>query len=400
MIKKNALFLLSSEFFSKGTSFLSILIIAHFFSKEIFGLLVLHFAFFELLTIVISNGVTASARIDYFEKEESIFFKTYQAHLINSFLKCSLILILGLIFFQNHFIEIISLSLAAFLRTVFLLVLAILQCRELAKDYFKLNVFQTILFNSSFIIFLFLDFTIMAWVYAILISYFFIGIVSFMFFLRNFVKSTEDLQLSDLKKQFLSGITFFPQNIGFWSRTGTERFYLSIFLPLSVLGVYSFNFQLSLPIVIFGNAINIYLTPIIAKKINQKKEKTILSTTRNYTLLLIFVSFLNIFCAFIISRYFFFEKYFESFYINIWTSLINLFYVLMLLFVNPLYYLGRKKIVSNLIFVYGVFISVFNFFAIKFFEIQGLIIFNTLTNFIFLIVSHKLLLKSIHAFKH
>ena len=400
MFKKKAFLLLSSEFLSKGTSFLSILIIANFFSKEIFGLLVLHFVAFELLTIVISNGITASARIDYFEKEDVIFLKNYKAHLINSFFTSLVILIIGVICFQNHFIEIICLCLSAFLRTIFMLSLAVLQCKELAQNYFKLNVFHTILYNSSFIIFISLGFTIIAWVYAIFISYFFISLISFRFYLKDFKKHYNNLQLTDLKKQFFVGITFFPQNIGFWSRTGSERFYLSNLLSLSTLGVYSFNFQLSLPIVIFGNAINIYLTPIIAKKINQKKEKEIFRIIKIYTLLLTCMSFLNIFGAYIISRFFFYEKYFDSFHLNIWTATINLFYVLMLLFINPLYYLGRKKIVSNLIFIYGVFLSVSNFFVIKFYGLQGLIIFNTLINFFFLIFSYKLLVKSIYAIKN
>ena len=102
MIKKNTLLFLSSEFLTKGTSFLSILVVAHFFSKEVFGLLVLYFVAFELLTIVISNGINACARIDYFKKEEGLFLKTYQAHLINSFFTSLVILIIGVISFQDY----------------------------------------------------------------------------------------------------------------------------------------------------------------------------------------------------------------------------------------------------------------------------------------------------------
>lgn len=399
MIKKNTLLFLSSEFLTKGTSFLSVLVVAHFFSKKVFGLLVLYFVAFELLTIVISNGINACARIDYFKKEEGPFLKTYQAHLINSFCTSLVILIIGVISFQDYIIEIILLSLAAFLRTIFMLSLAIIQCKELAQKYLKLNLFYTILYNSLFIVLLFLGYTVLAWIYAIFIAYLLTSLFSFKFYLNNLIKSFNKLQTTDLKKQFLEGIIFLPQAIGFWSRTGSERFYLSIFLSLSTLGVYSFNFQLSLPIVIFGTAINIYLTPILAKNIKVQNEKEVLQITKNYAFFIIVASFLFVIGAYIVSRFFFYEKYFESFYLTIWTTLINLFYVLMLLFINPLYYLGRKKIVSSFIFFYGVFLTVSNFFVIKYFNIQGLVIFNLITNFFFFLFSYKLLIKYIYANK-
>jgi O-antigen/teichoic acid export membrane protein len=399
MIKKNTLLFLSSEFLTKGTSFLSVLVVAHFFSKEIFGLLVLYFVAFELLTIVVSNGINACARIDYFEKEEGLFLKSYQAHLANSFLTSLVILIIGVISFQNYRIEIILLSLAAFLRTYFMLSLAVIQCKELALKYLKLNLFYTILYNSLFIILLFLGYTVLAWVYAIFSSYLLTSLFSVKFYSNNLTLGLTKLNIKDLKKQFLEGIIFLPQAIGFWSRTGSERFYLSIFLSLSALGVYSFNFQLSLPIVIFGTAINIYLTPIIAKLVIIKDLNRVSAEVKKYSYITACAAIAFLLIAYVISKTFFYDKYFDSFYLTCWLTLINLSYTMSLLFLNPLYYMGKKKVVSFIVLCYGLILTIANYFVVKYFKLEGLIFSTMVINFGFMVLSYIALNKNINKFK-
>ena len=388
MVKKKALFYLSSEFLSRGTTFLSTLAVAAIFTKEIFGLLTLYLVTFELFTIFISNGINAEARINFFKLNNKNFKRTNLIHLFNSLLACFIIIIIGSIAFTDSLYEIVLLSISAFFRSIFLLTLAMLQCKEIAKSYFKLNISYTVLFNSLFIFFLFLNFKIFAWIYALTISYSITSLICVKFYFKEYFKNFIFFSKKEIKNQFFSGLIFFPQAIGFWLRTGSERYYLSIFATMSILGAYAFNFQLSLPIVIFGNAINIYLTPIIANLVKSNQNKDIFRLLKKYARLTISTSIIFVFIAFIISKYFFYEKYYDSFNMTLWLTMVNLFYVLILLFLNPLYYMGEKKFVSKIIFSYGVFLAILNYFIVKYFSVYELIIFNLVTNIVVFLISY------------
>ena len=388
MVKKKALFYLSSEFLSRGTTFLSTLAVAAIFTKEIFGLLTLYLVTFELFTIFISNGINAEARINFFKLNNKNFKRTNLIHLFNSLLACFIIIIIGSIAFTDSLYEIVLLSISAFFRSIFLLTLAMLQCKEIAKSYFKLNISYTVLFNSLFIFFLFFNFKIFAWIYALTISYSITSLICVKFYFKEYFKNFIFFSKKEIKNQFFSGLIFFPQAIGFWLRTGSERYYLSIFATMSILGAYAFNFQLSLPIVIFGNAINIYLTPIIANLVKSNQNKDIFRLLKKYARLTISTSIIFVFIAFIISKYFFYEKYYDSFNMTLWLTMVNLFYVLILLFLNPLYYMGEKKFVSKIIFSYGVFLAILNYFIVKYFSVYELIIFNLVTNIVVFLISY------------
>jgi O-antigen/teichoic acid export membrane protein len=388
LVKKKALFYLSSEFLSRGTTFLSTLAVAAIFTKEIFGLLTLYLVTFELFTIFISNGINAEARINFFKLNNKNFKRTNLIHLFNSLLACFIIIIIGSIAFTDSLYEIVLLSISAFFRSIFLLTLAMLQCKEIAKSYFKLNISYTVLFNSLFIFFLFFNFKIFAWIYALTISYSITSLICVKFYFKEYFKNFIFFSKKEIKNQFFSGLIFFPQAIGFWLRTGSERYYLSIFATMSILGAYAFNFQLSLPIVIFGNAINIYLTPIIANLVKSNQNKDIFRLLKKYARLTISTSIIFVFIAFIISKYFFYEKYYDSFNMTLWLTMVNLFYVLILLFLNPLYYMGEKKFVSKIIFSYGVFLAILNYFIVKYFSVYELIIFNLVTNIVVFLISY------------
>lgn len=388
MVNKKALLYLSSEFLARGTSFLSTLVVAAIFTKEIFGLLILYFVTFELFTILISNGINAEARINFFKLNNTSFKRTNLTHLFNSLLSCFIIIIIGSIAYTDSLYEIVLLSISAFFRSIFLLTLAMLQCKEIAKSYFKLNISFTVLFNSLFIFFLFLNFKIFAWIYALIISYSITSLICVKFYFEEYFKNFLFFSKKEIKNQFFSGLIFFPQAIGFWLRTGSERYYLSIFATMSILGAYAFNFQLSLPIVIFGNAINIYLTPVIANLIKSNQHKDIFRLLQKFARLTLSISIIFVFIAFIISKYFFYEKYYDSFSMTLWLTLVNLFYVLILLFLNPLYYMEEKIFVSRIIFSYGVFLAILNYFIVKFFSVYELISFNLATNIVVFLISY------------
>ena len=391
ILTKSSRHYIFSEFFSKGTTFMSILFIANFLEKDIFGLLTLYFIGFELTTIVVSNGINASARINFFEYNKLDFIRGCLYHLINSFFCATLIFFTGFLIFPKYLLAVSIISLTAFLRTIFLLNLSILQCNELSKNYLILNASYTLLYNGLLILFMIEGFGITSWLYAILIAYAIITVFCFSPQLKEYYFKSISFKFKYLKKQFKEGLIFLPQAIGFWSRAGSERYYVSVFSSLTVLGVYSFNFQLSLPIVVFTTAINFYLSPIIAKLFKKGSTNDILDLTKNYANLILIFSVVFLIFSYVISRYFFYEKYFNSFYLTIWLTIINLMYALMLLFLNPLYYMGQKRVVSNFIFIYGLFLTTINFFAVKHYEIHGLIIFNILSNSVFLFFSYKIL---------
>ena len=388
MIKKNALFYLSSEFIARGTTFISTLAVAAIFTKEIFGLLTLDLVTFELFTIVVSNGINAESRINFFKLNVREYQRANLIHVFNSFIACFVIVVIGFILYPDKLFEIFLLSISAFCRSIFLLALATLQCNEIAKGYFKLNISYTFLFNCLFLCFLFLNLEIFAWLYALSISYVIISLICLKFYFKEYFGNALLFSTKEMRSQFSSGLVFFPQAVGFWLRTGSERFYLSIFTTLSILGTYAFNFQLALPIVIFGNAINIYLTPIIANLVKNNKKTDVLKIVQKYALMTAYISIIFVVMAFIVSRYFFYEKYYDSFSMTVWLTVVNLFYVLILLFLNPLYYMGEKTTVSKIIFIYGIFLASLNYFIIKYFSVYDLISFNLVTNIVVFLIAY------------
>ena len=101
ILTKSSRHYIFSEFFLRDNFHVNTLY-CKLLEKDIFGLLTLYFIGFELTTIFVSNGINASARINFFEYDKIDFIRGCLYHLINSLFCATLIFFIGALIFPNY----------------------------------------------------------------------------------------------------------------------------------------------------------------------------------------------------------------------------------------------------------------------------------------------------------
>ncbi|RLA76455.1 MAG: hypothetical protein DRG78_18990 [Epsilonproteobacteria bacterium] len=394
----NFLIFLVNEGLTKIIPFITILIVANKIDVNSYGELTLYYIIFELLTILISNNIKATTRIDFFKLSKSRYLISKKAHIVNSILLLFAILIFSLFIDTIPWIYILILSVTSLMRSVSYFVLSDLQCKENAKLYGLYNLLPILFSNLFFIIFIYLGYGIESWFYTMFAGTF----IQFLFILQyiyknNYFSLDTNLKLSIplIYTEFKNGVIFMPQAFGFWLGAAADRLIISEVLGTLYVGYYMFVFQLSTPIIIFSTVVNLYLTPKLNYYIKQHQSTQIKIIFFKFLLLTLIFSVLTfIVIQFVINYYY--HKYIEALSYVPYIVIALYIQASYLILMNLFYYVNKQKFVSILILITSLIKVSSAYLAINLYNIYGLLYSNIFINsfiLIFVLVQFKKSLK-------
>lgn len=376
---------LVNEGLSKVLPFVTFLVVAKFLDVESFGTLTLYYVVLEVLTLVISNNIRATSRINFFEKQLELYVIASSAHMMNSLLVAILLAIVGITFGGEYFsgLQWLALVFTSLLRTAIFYMLSDAQCSENAKLYGKCNIFGVVITNGLFLIAVLLDYGINSWFYTV-----FLGTLCQSFIAIRYLIVRErisgNFQFKKMRDSALDGVILMPQAIGFWVNGMLDRMLLMKYLGASYVGKYMFIYQLSSPIIIMATVVNLYFTPIINRLLSENHIK-LRNNLCFFVLVIVLTSLLVYFCSVFIVSHFYLDKYGEAleYLPYIVTSLcINAIYLVVM---NVFYYVGRKKVVSFSVLILALVRVAIATVAIINYSIWGLLIANVLVNLFMLV---------------
>jgi O-antigen/teichoic acid export membrane protein len=348
-----------NEGISKILPFVTIIVSANFLEVADFGTLTMYYIVLEVLTIVISNNVRATTRLDYFKFSFEEYVLNRTAHHLGSFI--IFILLLALLSFLFPLIEnipykyIYIMLFVALFRGWAFHVLSHFQCEERAGQYGLHNLIPIGTMNLSFICLLYFDFGIDGWLYATLIGAVIQSLLTFkVFYTEKILNFTAIRKPKLIFDEFKHGLLFLPQSIGFWVGAAADRLIISNFLGVLIVGHYMFAFQLVSPIIIFSTVVNLYVTPIINRYIKEMNYKKIVSILYKYSFYLILFSLVIYFSVQYFIKEFYFIKYHNSLEYLPYIVASIMLQSMHLIFVNVYYYINLKKIVSYFIFTFSI----------------------------------------------
>lgn len=379
-----------SEGLAKLAPFLTTLYVAKFLSPEMFGKYSLVIVLFEIFFILISFNIQATTRIDYF-KESSLKFKHLkQNHFIISIVLASVGG--GSLFFlerEDQFIVSIIIV-SALLRTGSVFILAIFQCSKKVNAYIYSNIAFVFVLSLSIFVFLNMGSSYHSWLFAMLVA----SVVQFLLVLKLYgVKSfklywPEAITFRSLKFAFIPAVLFMPQAIGWWLKSGADRFLINEYLGSELLGNYSLAFQLASILIIFVSTINLAVVPLINENLKKRNIDYVLKILSLMglccTLFTVFLYFINI----EILNALYEQTYPLAKEMMLYLCISNLFQAFLMIYINVLYFENKGMFVAKVIFLGFVLQVAFNFQLLYFFDkgVIEMILSSVLFNFVILIV--------------
>ncbi|WP_158678133.1 hypothetical protein [Pseudoalteromonas sp. T1lg23B] len=338
-----------SEGLVRFIPFITVFSFAKAFDSQLVGKLALLIITLEVFTIFISNNSAALVRIEFFKKS-SLSFRDFLFSLYGNSLwiyaitfLCSL---LSFVFF-NVSTSVYLLLAVPLLKSYSLANLAIVQCSKNTNLYLAAQ--MLFVFTYLVVFFVFFDEGIFAWSLAMLISSF----VQATFLFKASSKSNNSI--SDYRhnfsfhwKVYKEGLAFMPQAMGWWIRSGAERYLVAAFFSVSLLGEYVLAFQISAIAVLIVTAINLAIVPEINTLLS-KESSGYSGVNKIYKFVSLLLSFAMLVLWIIGSI--FIESFYPDYKFSsdiLWlTCLSSFFQALSMVFMNELYFKGKALQVAK-----------------------------------------------------
>jgi len=375
-----------SEALTRITPFITVLFLATVLSVDDFGFISLLLVTYEIIFIIISNNIQATTKIDFFKLKKKELLNIKKNHLVNSVLLSSPVAA-SLYFFLDYPVKLsILLIVFSLARTYIIYILTMLQCGKKVLDY--ISIVSVYVFTFLIMLFFSISEGIYSWFIAMGFAYIAQLIFAFYkyrnqpFLLVNYGVMSKPL----MKASLYSGLLFMPQAIGWWMKTGVDRFLVNKFYGVEALASFSLAFQFSALLIMGVTALNLAIIPDLNSRLlshNTKQAKKILWLGCCVILLgVVLVLGIGVFAI----EYYYVGKFksagllFPIFLL----SIIPQCFVLLL--TNVLYFTENKAFVAKSVLLVSVSQSLFNYIFIDVLGLSGLIysalIFNSVLFFI------------------
>ncbi|WP_417360024.1 MULTISPECIES: lipopolysaccharide biosynthesis protein [Gammaproteobacteria] len=378
------------ELLSKLLPFFTILFVANRFSPSELGEYSLYIIYYEIFFILISYNIQATVRVDFFKKNILAVYSISRMHLTASLAVCIFIASFAFIFLgfpDNFFFPLLAVS--ALLRAFTSFVLAILQCEEKVSQYTFLNIIYIIPVSLGICLLVYMGGKAESWAYSAL----FASMIQFVV-ATQLVKfdwkpevSIKKFREDEIIKHFIFASSFFPQAIGWWLKLAGDRYLISKFIGLEILGQFTLAAQIASPILIAARVLNLATIP----RINACYSKGKWEQSSKYLKMLSGTSFIVILLVYLVGCFMLKDiyggKYTQA---GNYFPLICISYIpqtLLLLYVNPLYYFGLSRLVALSTLVSFSMQFVLGLFLVKPFGVIGLIYLSLIINsFLFIFI--------------
>ncbi|MEZ8313921.1 oligosaccharide flippase family protein [Vibrio splendidus] len=354
-----------SEGLAKLAPLLTALYAAKFLDPDGFGTYSLILTIYEIVVIAVSFNIQATTRIDFFKLEEVDFIKSKINHLIGSLFIFLLALVLYSIFGYLYYYEILILLISSLFRTISLFSLACYQCQRNENIYIKTNLVYVVFLAISVVILLNIDAGTMVFPIAVLLASTLQALFVIFPNLSKIKNSSKfyysNINVNNVRQYLLTAAVFFPAAIGWWLKSGLDRFIIEYNYGVVSLGVFALIFQLTSIISMLVIILNLVFVPEINLLLKSRNvNKSISLIWSQVIIVTAFSLIIPIASSYLITNF-----YQESYHIgtNYIAPLSLGFYVqsLIMILTTILYYHDKGKIVAKLIFIIFSSQSIFSY---------------------------------------
>lgn len=357
-IQKGAAYTLFS-FLNMGINFILLLFIAQYIPPTGYGTLNMIAVFISLVSIISTFGCLGYQNLTFFNSDHNKYIRIISGLIIlgSVFLIFANIVvyigheqiynIIGL----NYKYQIISLFICYSNLFVFL-IQDYYRVQEKILKYGIISMLGVIL-NTLLTIY-FVIICNIGWI-GRLLAQILTAIILFLISIIILIKIiSPNIKCIPSKKEFKEmlnwGLPLIPHQASFWLRQSLDRVFLKMFYSFSIVGLFSFAYNLANIIMMVGTAFNAINSVTLYKKLSNDSCETKYEITLLYIKIIVLFSFLTI-CV-ITGSYIvipiFFPKYLESISFIIPLCISAFFQSLYLLFVNILYFYSKTKIIMKI----------------------------------------------------
>lgn len=382
-----------SEGLNKVTPFITSLLFAYFLSVEDFGYLALYIVAFELFFIFIANNIAAVYRVQFFKRSIKTISLLALAGLINSFKIGVVLFILTICLFQyyNFSALVLLFPLLGLARTISLIGLVQSQCKKKSSIYLNINLIYFMSFILS--IWCFKDAGVEGWFYALIIAtilqalYAFINVNDIKYNTKTINKCRRLIW-----PVFFIGVAFLPQAIGWWGKSGADRFIVEHVFGVVTLASYSLAYQLSAMLLVLVTVINLVFVPVLNDLLAKKMYCEVKRKINMITCLVLLAFLFIVTFGFLFLTSFFTEKYNDVQWYYLLLSASTLPFSLSLIYMNLYYFFGKQVLVAKIVTLSAISQLLLAYFIGVEFGILGYFCGAIIVNFImlcYLVVNNK-----------
>jgi len=254
---------------------------------------------------------------------------------------------------QEEQFVLLILIVSALLRTFSVFILAIFQCSKKVNAYIYANIVFVFVLAIFVFTFVNLDASFYSWLYAMLIA----SSVQCIFVIKLYGFSSikkylpSSITFESLKVTFIPAALFMPQAIGWWLKSGADRFLINKYLGAEVLGNYALAFQLSSLQIIAVTTVNLAIVPLINEKLKSKDFHYVFKALFIMSFLCLFLSVFIYFLNIQVITLAYDSEYLLAIDMLLYLSFSNFFQAILLIYINVLYYENHGKYVALIIFL-------------------------------------------------
>lgn len=373
-----------AEGLSRLAPFLASFFLASKMSVNDFGFVSLFLVIYEILFIVISNNIQATTKIDFFKMNDNEFFSLKKSHFVNGLFLIIPSFVIIYFYFDYPFYIVSSLVVFSFVRSYISYILTMLQCKKLVNDYMLISAVYVIVF--FIVLYLSISLGVKAWFISIGVAY----IIQLTFVYWKYKHQPFVLfNVGIVKKSFMysslySGLLFMPQAIGWWMKTGVDRFLVNEFFGVGSLASFSLGFQFSALVVMGVIAVNLAIVPELNLMLKNRDIRGVNKILLVGCAAVLFGSTV----VFFIGNYAI--EYYYSYKFDLAKEIFPLFMLsiipqgLVLILTNVLYFSGHKVFVAKSVFFCSLMQVLVNCLFVEYLGLYGLIYSSIFFNVILL----------------
>jgi O-antigen/teichoic acid export membrane protein len=392
---------------NNGLNFLLIFGLSIYLSKADFGRINLFLIYVMVVSNIISLGTESFFAVNYFNFHKIRLRKILSA-IIYITSSISILLLLLSYFIGSDYILKYTLGRNILYATICIcffqffqtMLLEIFRLEEKVWRYGMITLaWVTLNLILTFVILFNTDLSYKSRIYAHLISASIMFLLSVSILCRKRYLSLSLPSVSLIKKCLNYGLPLLPHNSTTWLRSGMDRYFISFFFNASLLGVYSFAYNLSGVLLMIGTAFNAINSVYIYKTLSNKDDGTgDIEQQIKFMIKFYFLIALFGYIASIVTIYVFIPKYLDSISLLAPFFIAALFQCYYYLFVNFILYYKQTRKLMYITFSISVVHAILSFFLTRY-SIFYTAYLHLISNVVICILIYLLSLRYIPNFK-
>ncbi len=374
LFKKTSIYALSSVI-RNAVPFLILPVLTRYLTPSDYGIVATFQIVLAIAVVLVSLNMQGAVSVNFFKLNKKDL-KDYLGNII--FIEfLSFILILGLIFFAGGYllrftklpqIWLLIVILAALCRSIIAVNLTLWQVEQKALAYGLFQILQTVFDVSFSLVFVVaLSFKWQGRLLGIVISSIIFGMLSILLICKKW-HLTFSLNKDHIKDALLFGLPLVPHSLSRWIQTSIDRFFISLMVGVSAMGIYVVGYQVGMIIGILAMAFNQAWYPFLFEKLKENKYATkvkIVKFTYIYFLVIIILALMLSFFALPLLSFFVGKAFYSAHRYVFWIALGYAANGMYFMVVNYIFYVKKTYILAWITAVCAFVNVVLNYFLIK-----------------------------------